>query len=108
MEIAIFAPSRGSDDPKYLAEIEKQKAFLEQSGFAVDVPDDLMNPPIKGDWHNEWANTKEKRARRIINILNNPEVDTMWATNGGESAIEVVNLLDEYNRDPERVKKQIK
>jgi muramoyltetrapeptide carboxypeptidase LdcA involved in peptidoglycan recycling len=105
--IAIFAPSRGSDDPKYLAEIEKQKDFIKSSGFDVDCPDDLIKPPIKGDWHNEWANTKEERARRIINILNNPEVGTMWATNGGESAIEVVNLLDEYDKNPEEIKKQI-
>lgn len=37
--------------------------------------------------------TPEERAYHIINILNNPEIKEMWAIWGGESAIEVVNLL---------------
>jgi len=35
MTIAIFAPSRGSDDPQYLTELQTQKEFLEKSGIAV-------------------------------------------------------------------------
>ena len=50
---------------------------------------------------------KTKLSKKIINILNNPDISAMWATDGGESAIEVVNLLNEYDKNPEKVKKQI-
>jgi len=102
--VAIFAPSWGDNDQRHLDDIEKQKVFIKSSGFNVDCPDDLMSPPIEGAL---WANTPEERTRRIINILNNPEIVAMWATNGGESAIEVVNLLNEYDKNPEEIKKQI-
>ena len=102
--IAIFAPSWGNNDKRHLDSIEKQKDFIKSSGFNIDCPDDLMSPPIKGV---KWANTPEERARRIINILNNPEIVAMWATDGGESAIEVINLLNEYDKNPEEIKKQI-
>ena len=101
-KIGIFAPSHavGSDA------ITLGISALEKAGFSVDCPDylDLISPPIVGCL---WANSKEERARRIINMLNDPEIEAIWAADGGESAIDVVNLLAQYNKNPDSIKTQI-
>jgi len=99
-KIAIFAPSHSVSATNLQLGIRQ----LEDSGFEVDCPKDIISPPIEGC---KWANTAEERTRRIINILNDPTVGAMWAVDGGESAIEVVNLLNEYDTNPEKVKTQI-
>lgn len=99
-KIGIFAPSYAVSS----GAIERGISALTDAGFTVDCPDDLISPPIVGC---PWANSKEERARRIINMLNDPEIEAIWAADGGESAVDVVNLLARYNKEPELIKKQI-
>lgn len=40
-------------------------------------------------------------------MLNDPKIEAIWAVDGGESAVDVVNLLAQYNKDPDSIKKQI-
>ncbi len=100
LKIGLFAPSYA---PNKIG-IEQGIVIAKEAGFAIDCPDDLLDQPIAGCL---WANSKEERARRIINMLNNPEIDAMWAVEGGESAVDVVNLLAQYHKNPEKIKRQI-
>jgi muramoyltetrapeptide carboxypeptidase LdcA involved in peptidoglycan recycling len=99
-KIGIFAPSYAVS----AGAIERGVSTLEKAGFTVDCPDDLISPPFDGC---PWANSKEERTRRIINMLNDPEIEAIWAVNGGESGVDVVNLLAQYNKNPVLIKKQI-
>ncbi len=102
-KIGIFAPSCAVSS----GAITRGISALKESGFEFDCPGDLISPPIVGC---PWANSKEERARRIINMLNNPQIEAIWAVDGGESAVDVVNLLAQYNKDIEEpflIKKQI-
>jgi muramoyltetrapeptide carboxypeptidase LdcA involved in peptidoglycan recycling len=78
----------------------KLRQSIRSRGFSAHLPEDTINPPIDGL---EWANTAEERARHLINHLNNPEIEAIAQVNGGGSTIEVVNLLEQYDRNWQQV-----
>lgn len=86
----------------YRAEIEDK---IKKCGFTPIFPSDSIDPPVAGCG---WSNTAEERARHMINALNNPEIDAIMQIDGGESAIEVIHLLDQYDKDWQATERKIK
>jgi muramoyltetrapeptide carboxypeptidase len=82
--IRIIAPSYTCENPESV--LEEVKLFLESHGFRVSVEDGIFAiPPIP-----LFANTREVRTTQLINAINDPSVDIIWAFRGGSSAAEAI------------------
>lgn len=54
------------------------------------IPQDLIR---EGGGYYQWPNTPERRAEHLIAGLNDPSIKAIFALEGGEGALEVVELL---------------
>ncbi|MBL0320052.1 MAG: LD-carboxypeptidase [Alphaproteobacteria bacterium] len=83
---------------------EELKKLLRNEGYSPYLPDDSFAPYPKG---RSIANTVEERARHLINMLNNPRVEAIIQVDGGMTALEVANMLDQYDKDWKKVEANI-
>lgn len=83
---------------------ERLKKLLSNEGYSPYLPEDTFAPYLKG---RSIANTVEERARHLINMLNNPNIEAIIQVDGGITALEVAHMLDQYDRNWEGVEGKI-
>ena len=83
MNIRIVSPA-GSIKPKV---VEGGVATLREWGHQVTVA------PHALDVYGRYAGTPEERAQDIVDALNDPATDLLWATRGGYGCMQILDMI---------------
>lgn len=83
--VRIIAPSSGSTDQEI--QLEKCVNLLKLHDFNVTYPMNLFSTIP----HPYYANTFEIRLQHLIDAINDPNIDIIWAIKGGSNAAEIVD-----------------